>query len=164
MKKVFVIGLLSAFLMGCAAQPLETVSDAYVEQVPAIAQRIMLDLPEEAAQPVMESQDGEQLFLCSGYELRVQTLNSGNLSDVISEVTGYTQDQLTLIETGAGKCRRYDCSWCTVGEEGELVGRTAILDDGNYCYCVTALAKSEDTYDLQQEWQQVFSSIELRQY
>ncbi len=162
-KKVWIFGALALLLTGCAAQPLETVSDVYVEQTPALAQQITIDLPEESALPVMEC-DGEKLYLCDGYELRVQTLRSADLNSVLQEVTGYGKDRITLIETDAGAYRRYDCGWCTAGTEGELVGRTAVIDDGSYCYCVTALAASEAANDLKQQWQHVFSSLELRQY
>ena len=122
----------------------------------------MVDLPEEAAQPVMERGDGDKLYLCGNYEVRVQTLRSGDLNSILEEVTGYGKDRLTLIETAAGPNRRYDCSWCSAGTEGELVARTAIIDDGSYCYCVTALAASEDANALKQQWQHMFSSLQLR--
>ena len=163
-KKVCFFGILALLLAGCAAPPAETISDIYVEQVPAVAQQIMVDLPEEAAQPVMEREGGEKLYLCGSYEVRVQTLRSGDLNSVLEEVTGYGKDRITLIETAAGPNRRYDCSWCSAGSEGELVARTAIIDDGNYCYCVTAMASSEDAKDLKQQWQQIFSTLELCQY
>ena len=161
MKKVWIIGILALLFTGCATQPVETVSDIYVEQTAAAAQQIIVDLPEEAAQPVMESGDGEKLYLCGGYEVRIQTLGSSDLSSVLEEVTGYSKDRITLIETAAGPYRRYDCSWCSAGAEGELVARTAILDDGSYCYCVTAMAASEDANDLKQQWQHLFSSLKL---
>ena len=161
MKKVLIILLLPLLFTGCAAQPVETVSDIYVEQIPAAAKQIIVDLPEEAAQPVMESGDGEKLYLCGGYEVRVQTLHSGDLNSVLEEVTGYSKERITLIETAAGPYRRYDCSWCSAGAEGELVARTAILDDGSYCYCVTAMAANEDANDLKQQWQHLFSSLQL---
>ena len=147
MKKVLIILLLSLLFAGCAAQPVETVSDIYVEQIPAAAKQIIVDL--------------EKLYLCGGYEVRVQTLYSSDLNSVLEEVTGYSKDRITLIETAAGPYRRYDCSWCSAGAEGELVARTAILDDGSYCYCVTAMAASEDANDLKQQWQHLFSSLKL---
>jgi hypothetical protein len=41
------------------------------------------------------------------------------------------------------------------------VGRAAILTDGNDYYCVSALAKSEDAYALQETWQQLLKTLEL---
>ena len=164
MKFVCLIGMLALLMTGCATPPIETVSDSYVEQTPAEARQLIIDLPEEAAQPVMESGDGEKLYFCGDYELRVQTLRSGDLSGVLEEVTGYAIEQLTVIETVGGDWRRYDCGWSSTGAEGELVGRTAVLDDGSYCYCVTALSDSGEANALKQQWQHVFSSLELRQY
>ena len=164
MRRICTICILALLLTGCAAQPVETVSDIYVEQISAVAKQIIMDLPEEAALPVMEGSNGEKLYLCKGYEVRVQTLASGNLDNVLQEVTGYGEDRLTVIKTAAGPYSRYDCSWSSTGAEGELVGRTAVIDDGNYCYCVTALASSGDTNELKQQWQHVFSSLQLGQY
>lgn len=162
MKKVCGIIILAVLLLsGCTSPALETVSDVYAEMPAAAMQRIVLDLPQEAAQPTMEGEDGEQFYQCNGYELRVQTLAAGNLDEVLRTVTGYGEEQLTIMETAAGENKRYDCVWCTAGEEGELVGRTAILDDGNYCYCVSTLAKSEDAHDLQQAWQRLLNTFEL---
>ena len=163
MKKVCGWVILTVLLLsGCASPTLETVSDVYEEREVAASQQIVLDLPPEAAQPAMESGDGEQLYQCNGYELRVQTLAAGNLDEVLRTVSGYGKEQLTVIKTASGENQRYDCVWCTAGEEGELVGRTAILDDGNYCYCVSALAKSESAFELRQTWQQVLDTFELR--
>ena len=165
MKKVLATTILAALLLiGCAEPVFETVSDDYVEQTRLAAKQIILDLPPEAAQPVMESTGGEQLYQCNGYELRIQTLDAGNLDGVLRTVTGYGKEQLTVMETAAGENRRYDCVWCSTGEEGELVGRTAILDDGSYCYCVSLLAPSKSAHELQRTWQTILSTLELDQY
>lgn len=161
MKFICIVVLLSALLCGCTQPALETVNDVYVTQLPEERRSIRLELPENAAEAVMEGGEGARLYLCDGYELRLQTVASCDLDEVLRAVTGYGEDRLTLMKTKDGNLDRYDCVWCSSGEEGELVGRTAILVDGNYYYCVSALAKSEDAYALQETWQQLLNTLEL---
>lgn len=161
MKLVCIFIMLSALLAGCTEPALETVNDVYVTQPPAEQLTIRLELPEDAAEAVMEGREGAKLYLCDGYELRLQTLSSADLDEVLRTLTGYGEDRLTVMKTREGSFDRYDCVWCSAGEEGELVGRTAIFSDGSYYYCVSALARSEDAYDLQDTWQQLLENVEV---
>lgn len=162
MKKCWILGTLVVFLLtGCAEEPLETVSDVYLQPIEALAQQALLELPPEAAQPVMESDSGEKLYQCNGYELRLQTLPSGNFTGTLRTVTGFSEEDLTVMQTVDGENTRYDCVWCTASEEGQLVGRTAIVDDGNYYYCLSAMANADEVGQLQETWQQLFASFTL---
>lgn len=153
--------LVMMLLAGCAAPGLETVSDVYVTQPPAEMKTLRLELPEDAAEAMMEGRMGTRLYLCDGYELRLQTLAARSLDDVLRTVTGYGEDRLTVMKTRTGDLDRYDCVWCTAGEGGELVGRTAILEDGEYFYCVSALADSGSAYELTGVWQEILDSLKL---
>ena len=161
MKFICILVLLSALLCGCTQPALETVNDVSVTQPPEERRTIHIELPQEAAEAVMEGREGARLYLCDGYELRLQTIAAGDLDEVLRILTGYGEDRLTLMKTKDSSFDRYDCVWCSAGEEGELVGRTAILADGNYYYCVSALAKSEDAYALQETWQQLLETVEV---
>ena len=160
MKRVWICGLLAAALLcGCAAPALETVSDVYVTQPPGEMRTIHLELPEDAAEAVMEGGSGAKLYLCDGYELRLQTLYAGDLDAALRSVTGFGEERLTVMKTRDGEFDRYDCVWCAAGEGGDQVGRTAIWDDGDYFYCVTALADAEAAYGFTPVWQQILDSF-----
>ena len=160
MKKVLLLCLTAAMLLcGCATPALETVSDVYVTQPPAEMKTICLALPEDAAEAVMEGGAGTRLYLCDGYELRLQTLDARSLDEALQTVTGYGEDRLTVMKTRDGVYDRYDSVWCTAGEEGEQVGRTAVLSDGSYYYCVSALADSGSAYGLSEVWQEILDSV-----
>ena len=60
-----------------------------------------------------------------------------------------------------GQTRRYECVWVAAGEEEQQVGRMAILDDGNYHYCMTAMADEGDVLQLRDTWQALFDSFIL---
>ena len=161
MKKMWIFGLVTAVMVcGCAQAPVETVNDFYEGTSAAPAYRIQLDFPKEAVQPVMENGEN-QLYLCDGYELRLQTLPAGNLSGTLQDITGFPEEKLTLIHTDQDGNDRSDFVWCTAGEEGDMVGRAAVIDDGNYYYCVSVLAEESRTEALQESWQRIFESIIL---
>ena len=126
MKKVWIISFVFAVVLcGCATPSLETVSDVYVTQPPAEIRTIHLQLPEDAAEAVMEGAVGARLYLCDGYELRLQTVDARSIDDVLQTVTGYTEDRLTVMKTRSGEFDRYDLVWCTAGEEGEQMAVTS---------------------------------------
>ena len=151
--------LLPVFLLyGCGAEEtLETVADEWM--VPAMAQprEISLRLPENLVMPVLE-QEGRKLYLGEDYEIAVETLISGDLNATVQALSGYEKDQLTVLETQQGDVNRYDFVWVTTGEEGNLLGRAVILDDGEYHYCLSVLRSAEEA---QIVWQDVFASFAL---
>jgi hypothetical protein len=64
------------------------------------------------------------------------------------------------MKTRQGTCDRYDFVWTCAGEEGQRLGRAAILDDGNYHYCMSALWDAGEASEV--SWEQVFGSFTLR--
>ena len=160
MRKLWIIGLLAVLLCGCAQVPLETVSDFCGEPSVVPACRIQLDFPKEAAKPVMESGEN-QLYLCDGYELRLQTLPAGNLSASLQDVTGFPAEKLTVVHTDQDGNDRSDLVWSTAGEEGNLVGRAAVIDDGNYYYCVAILGDAQQAMENKVLWDDMFQSFTL---
>ena len=162
MKKLMILCLIAAaILVGCASPTMETVSDVYVTQPPAEMMAIHLDLPDDAAEAVMQGGSGSRLYFCDGYELRLQTVNALSLNEALLQVTGFEEENLTVLKTRDGAYDRYDCAWCAAGEEGQQVGRTAILYDGNYYYSVTAMADSGSAFALTPVWQEILDSITL---
>ena len=154
--------MVGVLLCGCANGTVETISDMYITQPPAEPRTICLELPEDAAAAVMNGTEGAKLYLCGGYELRLQTLDCLALDEALRTVTGYGEDRLTVMKTREGNLDRYDCAWCSTGEEGELVGRTAILHDGSFYYCISAMADSADAFELTPVWQTILGNITLR--
>ena len=128
MKKLVIL-LVMLLLCGCGAEEtFETVADEMVMQVVAQPREILLTLPEETLLPAMES-DGRTLYLCNGYDVAVQTLESGDLDATIRQVCGFGSDELTVMETNSGDCRSYAFVWTAATDFGEQVGRAEILDD-----------------------------------
>ncbi len=153
--------LAAVFLLcGCAATPtFENLEDVYAPQeVPQ--KQIQCALPKDAASQAIQNQQGS-LYLCEDYEITLQTMAGENLDQTLKSLTGFGADSLTVMETQAGDYTRYECVWTAAGEGGDAVGRTAVLSDGSYHYCLSVMAPQEKVADLRQVWQDLFDSFTL---
>lgn len=160
MKNVWTILPLVLLLHGCGTQEtVETVADEWAQPVMASPRSISVELPPEAAAPVLES-DLQQVYLCEDYEIMLETLTSGDLRATIKQISGCDQDTVTLMQTASDNVQRYEFVWAAAGEDGDRLGRAAILDDGQYHYCLSVLrdANSEKTKNM---WNEVFRSFRL---
>lgn len=161
MKKLAVILILACLLTGCAAQEtFETISDPQVEVVAPKPSKISVRLPDGAVAPVLES-ESEQVYTAEDYEIIIETLSGGDLTETIRSICGYERDALTVMETQQGSVTRSEFVWTSAGEEGDRLGRAVVLDDGNYHYCLSVLRDSETTRNTQIVWSDVFESFEL---
>lgn len=163
MRKLWVLLLLAALLTGCKAQQeLETVMDSPALPKQAEKMHILISLPENAASAVMTSEEAGTVYFCDDFVLTMQTTQSGDLHRTVADTTGYTYDRLPIMETVQGAAKRYDCVWTAAGENGDQVGRCAILDDGNYHYVLTVMADADLSGELTENlWNDVFSSFQI---
>ena len=161
MKKILCLVLFVLLLAGCGPEnTMETVSDEWLQPVLAEPRSIHVELPGEAALPAMEN-DAGRIYLCQDYEICLQTLQSGDLDATIRNISGMERERLTLMETEQDGMERYEFVWAAAGEMGERIGRAAILDDGNYHYCLTLLREEGTTENSQISWDQIFSSFSV---
>ena len=152
MKKLWILLALASLLCGCTSEEtLETISDDIVQPVMAQPGEISVRLPDNAVAPVLES-DSEQVYLSEDYEIIVETVSGGDLSATIQRISGYTPDNLTVMETAQDGAKRYD---------GDQLRRAVILDDGNYHYCLSVLRDADTTEKSQIVWRDVFDSFKL---
>lgn len=159
MKKVVIIALCALLLCGCStAETFETVGDEYVQS--AIQQQKTVSLTVEEGAVAIHGDTGT-IYLCDGYEMTVEICAAGNLSATFEMLTGFGTGDLTVIETSASELTRYECVWASAGEGGDQVGRTVVLDDGVYHYCITFTASAEDAAALQLTWQQILNSVNI---
>lgn len=162
MRNWFVLIVVALMLCGCGAQPVfETVNDDDSLMVSASVCPINLDLPKEAAKPVMQSADGGSLYMCDGYTLMVQTFSGGDLDETVRQLTGYTMDQLQRVRTQQDELTRYDLVWSSAGEGGDQVGRAVLLDDGLNHYAVSVMADADSAGELQTTWKKLLGSVSL---
>ena len=161
MKKSVFFLMISLMLTGCGAEEtFETIADEFIQSAAAPLRELVLELPEEAVLPASES-DAGTLYLCDGYEISVQTLPAGDLEASVYQITGFSKDRVEVISTHPGTYRRYDLVWSTLGEQGDQVGRAAILDDGSYHYVLSVLAEADRAGEFEQVFRALFESYAL---
>ena len=147
-------------LSGCGStETLETLADVPAEGTMPQPREIWVSLPEQSSLPVMESENGS-LYFCEDFEVSLQTLEAGDLNRTSQTLSGYEQDDLTVIETSRDGIDKYEFVWTMAGEMGHRLGRATVLDDGAYHYCMTVLWDAEKTEDLQIVWSEIFSSFD----
>jgi len=161
-KKLGMMILAVALLLsGCTAMPVyETLDGLDInDEVPAM-KKICFDLPEDAAVQTVQGSSG-RIYFCDGYEIMVETFRSGDLDKTLRSLTGFSRDALTLMQTKVEGMDQYSCVWTSIGENGEQLGRTAILDDGGYHYCLSVTAPAQDALKLQTVFGELFASFTL---
>ena len=162
MKKLLCVLFAMLLLSGCQQpEDFETMSDSYVQPDLPQPKEVFLLLPEDAAKAVLEAADTGTLYLCDGYTVAVQTLPAGNMDATLREVTGYGAEKIQLWEKKEGNISRFVCVWTAAGEGGDQMGKTTILDDGNYHYALSVMANAENAGALAETWQQLMDSFSI---
>ena len=158
MRMIGLVVILCLLMTGCAAAPVfEEVADVFDRNQLLEPRATRVSLPEEAAVQTVSGDNGT-LYLCDGYEVTRQVLKGGNLDGTLRELTGYSEERLTVLATDMSEAKRYSCVWTSAGESGDAVGRAVILDDGCYHYCLTVMAPAETAGRMQVIWNQILSS------
>lgn len=161
MKKGIVLLLLAALLTGCGAEEtFETVEDIIPAEPVASPQQFFVSLPDEAATPTFQDDSGE-LYVCQDYTISKQILESGDMEKTVKTVTGQSQEDMDIIKTFYGNCDRYDFVWTAAGEEGLQLGRACILDDGDFHYILSTMAREEAAGELRDTLQDMYDSCKL---
>ena len=162
MKKIWLLCMLALLLTGCKTQEtFETVEDVTPIQPVAAAQQFFVALPDDAAAPTFQDEDGSELYVCQGYTISKQILPGGDLHKTVKTLTGKPSEDLQLLKTRQDGCDRYDFVWTSAGEEGLQLGRACILDDGNYHYALTTMAQEESAEALRETFQEMYASCSL---
>ena len=148
-------------LCGCSSrQTFETVTDEMVLQASVQPREILLTLPEETLLPAMETDSGT-LYLCDGYDVAVQTVESGNLDETVRQVCGFGSEELTMIQTKAGEYTCYDFAWTAATDLGQQIGRTKILDDGSFHYVLSTSTPERNAEEYYEIWNGIFESFAI---
>ena len=161
MKKLCALLALALTLTGCGKQQtVETVNDVYAQPASAARQQVVVQLPQDTAAPVMES-DAGTLYICESYTISQQILEAGDLKSTVRSVSGFAPEELKIVKTRRGDTERYDFVWTAAGETGEQVCRACILDNGSYHYVLTATADASQGAQVQDVWREMFNSFRL---
>lgn len=159
MRKLWAL-VIAVMLAGCNAEPtMETVADEQVLSE-SVMKEITMELPGEPVLPVMRTDTGE-IYICEDFEVSVETLPGGDIQRTVQMLTGFSMEDVTVMETTAGERTRYDLAWSAMGETGPEVGRAAVLCDGQYHYCLTVMTAEENAASCREMFNGLFESFTL---
>lgn len=161
MKRMIVLMTVLGLLSGCgAAETYELVTDEPVQQVSAQPREVHFFLAEETAMPAMETDSGK-LYLCGEYDVMSQIFDGGDLERTIRQVSGFSPNDLTVIQTESENVIKTEFVWTSAAEEGHRICRATILDDGNYHYVLSATVPAEKIEEYQEIWNGIFETFKL---
>lgn len=163
MKKVLLFVMVAVFLGGCAAEPVyETIGNAMEDTLPVGAPgTIELTLPEDAEMQVIDGESGSKSYRIGDMELWTQVCEGGDISDTLEQVTGIRSDALTVMEYQLDEMSCNEIAWITNTDEGSLVCRTAVLDDGNYHYCISLMMPEENAQELSTSFSEIMDGVSI---
>lgn len=164
------IGLLAALLTvglcGCTAAQqaaYEVVDDAAPTGVLADAAYTIRITPPDGSIPVQTGTAGCEAYgqIDGEYEIVAQTVMADSLDTAVYALSGFRQPQLQVIALERDGMQAYQFAWCTAAEQGQMICRATVCQDGDYYYalCVSVLEGMAAEYnDCVNE---VFASFEL---
>lgn len=160
MKKSWILLVLCLFLTGCgSAEVFETLGNVKHEGGgTAVMAPVSLKLPEQAAAEAFSGEEGT-LYECEGYTLVLQTVAAGDFARTVKALSGFQPEKLTILESRTGQAKRYDWVWTAAGEDGDMLCRATVLDDGKYHYCLSAVADAKEAGSLTAHWNELFGSF-----
>ncbi len=161
MKTFVWMTIFCLLLCGCSSEAsFETLGPVvHVGQNAPPVREILLDFPDDAA--VLTSSGMDSIYTCGDYDLCLQVLPSGDLGATIGCLSGFSPEHLTILESTQGITSRYDWSWTAAGEQGDVICRAAVLDDGNYHYTLCVRADADLAGNLTEQWNLLFRSFGL---
>jgi len=161
-KKWLVFLVTAVLLCGCGTQQtFETVADEMVQTSTAYRRTVLVDIPSDAAVFAGGQEREDALYFCSRYTMGIQILDGGSLDASLRTVSGYSGEDISMVQQQSGDVTRYDFVWSSAGEGGLQLGRGALLDDGSYHYVLTCMVPEGDAAQVQEDWDDLFSSFAL---
>lgn len=162
MKKIVWVLVAVLTFSGCVnvTEPvMETVADEIVEPVAAEPKPMAVWLPDDAAAQTMAEEEAGKCYTWGDCELRLQTLDGGDIRATLRKLTGLDPEKLTVMEYERDGLQLYQTVWSMTGEEGITLGRCMVADDGSYHYCISLISPEEA--DVGEDYAQICASLDL---
>ena len=157
MKKLVWLWIAVMCFAGCGGEVepvFETIADEAPQPVAAEPASIAVWMPDGAVE-----QTAGECYVWDECELRLLTVDSGDIRATLERITGLSADKLTVMEYERDGMQLYQTVWSATGEEGITLGRCLVADDGNYHYCVSLL--SPENADVEEDFARICASLDL---
>ena len=167
MRSIGLLGILLMILTGCSLPVWETVEDPVpVEPIPVWqdeAYEIQLGIPEEAS--LLAEHDNGAIYATAHGELEIETSTflAPDLAYAVRQLSGFTQDQLTILQTQRFGLPEYQFAWVSQSEQGMRLYRADLVMDETCCYAVVCSSLEEAGDYAAFQARQVFSTFGLGQ-
>lgn len=167
MKNLCIVVFLALILTGCSGAAWETVDDVLpVETVPVWqkeAYEILLGIP-EGVSLLAENETGA-FFATDHGELEIETATflASGVEQAIRHVSGFSNDQLTILKTQRFGLPEYQFAWVAQTEQGARLYRADLVMDGTCCYAVVCSNLETGGDQAAFQARQVFSTFGLYQ-
>lgn len=162
MKKLVWLLVLMVFCTGCTnlTEPVyETITDEIVEPVSAVPKPVSVWLPDGAAAQTMADGETGECYTWGECELRIRTMDGGDIRSTLKTLTGLDPERLTVMEYERDGLQLYQSVWSAMSEEGVSLGRCMVADDGNYHYCISLV--SPENADVEEDYARICASLDL---
>lgn len=164
MRRGIWMGVLLVMLSGCGAKQsvvYETVTDVFpvcaVEEAPY---DIALTLPSDARELAKNAEGCLYEAADGAYTICTRTLVTDGLDAAVYTLSGFAQPQIRLNgEEGDREACQF--AWSCAGEQGQMVCRTKVLREGDYCYALCFSLKEGLGREYNECINEVFSSFTL---
>ena len=153
MKKGLVLLLVLLVLSGCSAPVWETVEDI----APAVPTASMenetytIEIGVPSSMKLLEAKDGWHIFSTDHgeFEVETRTFLASGVADAVKTLSGYSMEQLTVLETERFDLPEYQFVWLTQTEQGTRLCRADLVVDGMECYAVvcSTMETAGDLYE-----------------
>ena len=139
---------LAAVCCGCAADTVtwETVDDEIVAASgPAeepyvitfgVPEGVSLDPISQGNRSLYVQKDGD-------YEILSDVVTAPNADRAIEQVSGFSAEDLDVLETTRFGLPAYRFAWVSASDEGTYVSQAAVVEDGSYYYALVFSAREE---------------------
>lgn len=161
MRKWMLFWAAALLLSGCAAEPVyETIGDVCGNTEPVAAPgEITFAPPDGAARETSADGSGRNIYTVGAWEIWTQVYPGGDIRATMEQITGLGAQALTVMERQANGMACYETAWTTTGENGSLVGRAAVMDDGNYHYCLGLLVPEDQAEGIGEVFSQLLTTV-----
>lgn len=164
MKKLGCL-LLLLCLTGCSVPVWETVDDDLSVSASQQQEAYTVQIGVPDGMTLLEDGETFQLYSTDNGELEIetQTFLTAGVDSAVKTLTGFSAEELTILQTTRFDMPEYQFAWVAQTEQGARLYRADMVLDGTRCYAVvcSSLESAGDYYAFQAR--QVFSSFGLYQ-